>query len=490
MKKILLNISLLTALLLGGSCEKMIEVEPVTIIPNELSIESVRDLEAVRNGLYDQLQSGNVLGGNSTSYAELLAQDAQVDEANPEVAQPFRLLEIYKNITSVQITALRDMWRDTYYTINIANIVLYALDDPASEYNQRLKADPNFTELIASRYRGEALLIRGMLHFELMRLWSAPYDINNAGNNTQAGVVLRTSPTLTGPEGLSKQRSSVEECYAQIIADLQAAEQNLESAQVMTSKAYGSSLAATAMLARVYLMMGKNAEAAAAANKVIQSNKYSLNADVKIAFQTKGDNASSEVIMQVVNLQNDGSNAQSFRFQSNGASAPLFGCSALLFNTYSDVNDLRRQNWFTEGPNNRVLITKHDQIGQGNNNICLIRLAEMHLIRAEANFMNNTNLDLVLESYNAIRARAGISTITAIPANNFLRSIRSERRREMAFEGDRYHQIRRLFAADIDNNGVLDALARFDKAGNNCTLLFKIPQEEIAGTPDIQQNDC
>jgi len=68
--------------------------------------------------------------------------------------------------------------------------------------------------------------------------------------------------------------------------------------------------------------------------------------------------------------------------------------------------------------------------------------------------------------------------------------LRSERRREMAFEGDRYNQIRRLFAADIDNNGVFDALARFDVQGNACELLFKIPQEEIAGTPDIEQNDC
>lgn len=488
MKKIIIYIAIISSSLFVNSCEKIITIDPVTIIPNNLAIESVADLEAVRNGMYDKMQSGNVLGGNGVSYAELLAQDTQVDETKDEVAQPFRLLEIYKHITSVQITALRDMWRDTYNAINVANVILSAIDDDASAYNQNLQTDPAFTDQAKNQYRGEALLARAILHFELLKLWSSPYDINNPGNNTQAGVVIRTSPTLSGPDGLSKGRSTVEECFAQIVTDLQAAEQSLEQANVQTSKAYGSSLAATAFLARVYFQMGKNTEAAAAANKVIQSGKYSLNADVKAAFQTKGAAISSEVIMQLVNLSNDGSNALSFRFQSNAA--PLFGCSALLFNTYTEVADLRRQNWFAEGANNRVLVTKQDQIGVGNNNLCLIRLAEMHLIRAEANFMNNANLDQVLDSYNSIRSRANASTLTVIPANNFLRTLRSEHRREMAFEGDRYNQIRRLFAADIDNNGVLDALARFDVQGNACELLFKIPQEEIAGTPDIEQNDC
>ena len=488
MKKIIVLIAILSSSLFIGSCEKIIDIDPVTIIPNDIVIESVADLDAVRNGMYDKMQGGNVLGGNGVSYAELLAQDTQVDETKDEVAQPFRLLEVYKHITSVQITALRDMWRDTYNAINVANIVLSAIDDETSSYNQNLQKDPNFTDQVKAQYRGEALLARAILHFELLKFWSSPYDINNAGNNTQAGVVLRTAPTLSGPDGLSKARSTVEECFTQIIADLQAAEQSLEQANVPTSKAYGSSLAATAFLARVYFQVGKNTEAAAAADKVIQSGKFALNADVKTAFQTKGFNITSEVIMQLVNLGNDGSNALSFRFQSNAA--PLFGCSSLLFNTYSEVADLRRQNWFAEGPNNRVLVTKQDQIGVGNNNLILIRLAEMHMVRAEANFMNNANLDQVLESYNAIRSRANASTLTAIPANNFLRTLRSERRREMAFEGDRYNQIRRLFAADIDNNGVLDALARFDVQGNACELLFKIPQEEIAGTPDIEQNDC
>ena len=233
MKKIIVLIAILSSSLFIGSCEKIIDIDPVTIIPNDIVIESVADLDAVRNGMYDKMQGGNVLGGHGVSY------------------------EVYKHITSVQITALRDMWRDTYNAINVANIVLSAIDDETSSYNQNLQKDPNFTDQVKDQYRGEALLARAILHFELLKFWSSPYDINNAGNNTQAGVVLRTAPTLSGPDGLSKARSTVEECFTQIIADLQAAEQSLEQANVPTSKAYGSSLAATAFLARVYFQVGK-----------------------------------------------------------------------------------------------------------------------------------------------------------------------------------------------------------------------------------------
>ena len=155
MKKIIVLIAILSSSLFIGSCEKIIDIDPVTIIPNDIVIESVADLDAVRNGMYDKMQGGNVLGGNGVSYAELLAQDTQVDETKDEVAQPFRLLEVYKHITSVQITALRDMWRDTYNAINVANIVLSAIDDETSSYNQNLQKDPNFTDQVKDQYRGE-----------------------------------------------------------------------------------------------------------------------------------------------------------------------------------------------------------------------------------------------------------------------------------------------------------------------------------------------
>lgn len=106
----------------------------------------------------------------------------------------------------------------------------------------------------------------------------------------------------------------------------------------------------------------------------------------------------------------------------------------------------------------------------------MIRLAEMHLIRAEANLIQGGNLSQAVESYNAIRRRAipGFVDVTTVT----LAEVQLERRLEMAYEiNDRFQQIRRLKTA-----------FRRNEPYNSRRVLFKIPQEEIAGNPTIEQN--
>jgi hypothetical protein len=83
-----------------------------------------------------------------------------------------------------------------------------------------------------------------------------------------------------------------------------------------------------------------------------------------------------------------------------------------------------------------------------------------------------------LESYNAVRQRAfGDDFIEETGTNQLLEKIRLERSWELCFENDRYHNLRRL------KQPVRDGVAY-----NDASLLFKIPQEEIAGNPSIEQN--
>jgi hypothetical protein len=105
----------------------------------------------------------------------------------------------------------------------------------------------------------------------------------------------------------------------------------------------------------------------------------------------------------------------------------------------------------------------------------------MHLIRAEAGLRaSNSVNDDVLESLNLIRQRALVDSLY-VPVisgdiNAVLDSVQLERRRELIFEGDRYYNVRRL------------GLPLRDGRMNYAKYLFKIPQEEIAGNPDIVQN--
>ena len=96
-----------------------------------------------------------------------------------------------------------------------------------------------------------------------------------------------------------------------------------------------------------------------------------------------------------------------------------------------------------------IYVTKYRGSGSGfpADNICLLRLAEMHLIRAESDVNMWQELAEAYDSYNAIVNRAWGKTVNqTVLANNLLDSIQVEHRRELCFEGDRFHNLQRYAA--------------------------------------------
>ena len=59
-------------------------------------------------------------------YADLLAEDTQVDESQ---LSPFGTLEIYQRSTTIQISTLRSTWREAYKVINRANNIIRVVDE-------------------------------------------------------------------------------------------------------------------------------------------------------------------------------------------------------------------------------------------------------------------------------------------------------------------------------------------------------------------------
>jgi hypothetical protein len=160
---------------------------------------------------------------------------------------------------------------------------------------------------------------------------------------------------------------------------------------------------------------------------------------------------------------------------------PVFQyASAELIQSYAP-GDQRKTKWYLQNPVNlKGRITKYDRPLDVFYNMPVVRLAEMHLIRAEADMSNggNGNGTEALTSYNAIRERAfGSSFVPETSTDQLLEKVQFERRWELCFENDRYHNLKRLKLPVRD--GV---------AYNDPSLLFKIPQEEIAGNPSIEQN--
>ncbi|MBK8426054.1 MAG: RagB/SusD family nutrient uptake outer membrane protein [Lewinellaceae bacterium] len=103
----------------------------------------------------------------------------------------------------------------------------------------------------------------------------------------------------------------------------------------------------------------------------------------------------------------------------------------------------------------------------------MIRLAEMYLIRAESNARLGTSVgDTVVADYNAVHTRAGLSAKNVVTLDDIL----LERRLELAHEGHRIHDIKRL-------KGSVDGLNWDDEK-----LLYPIPARELEANAKLEQN--
>jgi hypothetical protein len=278
-------------------------------------------------------------------------------------------------------------------------------------------------------------------------------------------------------------RNTVEDVYNKVIDDLIKAEALLDSVDVIspTSKNPGraNAMACAAYLAKVYFNKGDYINASDAANRIIKSKNFLLNDDLRQVFQTSGDKISDEIIFQLVNIQTDQSNAISYNFAPTDNTVPLFMPDTVFKKLFWDANDLRRTKYITINNFANTLSVRKYRSANPADNICILRFAEMHLIRAESNLLANVNIQDAYESYNAIQKRAYGSKWVAqsITQDALLDSVRLERRRELCFEGDRFHNLRRM-----------KQNVRSGVKWNDPSLLFKIPQEEMSGNPLMVQN--
>ena len=110
-------------------------------------------------------------------------------------------------------------------------------------------------------------------------------------------------------------------------------------------------------------------------------------------------------------------------------------------------------------------------------NVKVIRLAEMYLTRAECNQRLGTTVGATpLEDVDLIRDRANLSTIGVVT----LDAILNERRLELAHEGQRIHDIKRL------QGSIVEGIVTYPYNSNK--LVFPIPQRERDVNSKLTQN--
>lgn len=447
-------------MVLFASCKKTLEIQPQQNIDAQVALQNMDDVKSAVTGLYGLLGNGALYGNNLNIFSELQGSENYVSWRG--TFQSYRQIA-NKNIVADNADVLRT-WTNAYRAIILANNIL-----------EKLKTiDPNNTT-----EKGEAYFVRGTLYFELVRYYGLPYV--NGTTNTQLGVPIVTSAVFNEDQASAKTaRSTVEQVYAQAEADLIQASNLLPSRNEKRASKYS----AMAFLARLYLQKAGTAsigndnliKARDFANQVISSNLYSLNPLVTIAFNNRN---SAESIFEI--QQNEQNNAGTSNDGLTTFYASLPGSVgradirilSSFVNSYATTDDRRALQIYigTGARPGNFYTSKWTDFGQ---NIPVVRLAEMYLIRAEANFRLGTVIGQTpLQDVNLIRNRAKATPFTTIST---LDDITNERVLELAFEGSRIHDLKRLKKPSGTFNY------------NDKLLVFPIPDREIKANDLLIQN--
>jgi hypothetical protein len=119
----------------------------------------------------------------------------------------------------------------------------------------------------------------------------------------------------------------------------------------------------------------------------------------------------------------------------------------------------------------RFQVAKYTDRATGTDQTVVLRLAEMYLIRAEAN-IGSAQAD---DDVNTIRNRAGLANISGVTLDDILQ----ERFVELCFEGHRWTDLTRTGKAD-EVMSVINPLT-----WQSTDVLMPIPQREIQQNPTL-----
>ncbi|MFT3826491.1 MAG: RagB/SusD family nutrient uptake outer membrane protein [Chitinophagaceae bacterium] len=432
MKRInIIRLLFAATLLFAVSCSKFLERKPEGQETQEEALNDEAGVAAFLNGNYTYLADNDFMGGRVQVVSELLGDEYKGDKFTGDYA------EIYKRQNSIFGATRDDLYKKGYKVISASNIVLDNLGKASSD-------------AVKNSFEGQAKFFRGVAHFELVRLFAQPYGYT--AENSHLGIPLRINTSVA-----SVQRSTVQQVYDQIIADLKRADtllpDNTDNGKFYTA----SKWAAKAYLAKVYFQMNRFTEAYAYADAVIKSGKFQLDANYTDRFSLGN---SKEPILRIANEVNHftpgGGLRDNFRSDKGipGMNFTDFFYTYATTKSY-DVRKAWYSNTLQAGYN---VLTKYNK---DYFELPIVHLTEIKLIRAEAGAeLGGANVAGAITDINDILTRAYGSTTYNLPtsasASAVISTTRSERELEMVGEGNRVQEIKRIGArsgSNVDRRG-------------------------------------
>ncbi|WP_421774034.1 RagB/SusD family nutrient uptake outer membrane protein [Gracilimonas sp.] len=452
---------LVAALMVGfTSCDSLLDdVQPSTSVSSEVVLTSEEGVDALRASMYSKIRENF---GFTTEY--FIGPSAFADETrNRPGSTRYQALTVATGTSGG--TAHLNNW-GLYEIIQDANLLIGAVEPSVFE-------DPATLDL----YRGEALALRAFAMHTMVRVYG--YEPGNFSvgpqANWNAGIVIRTEPVLDLADADTRARSTVGDVYTQILSDLSDAKTLLSGENA--DNRFVTEAFVDALSARVNLYAGNWADAASAAQDAIDNFPGTLvdtQTGVAEMFDERSGNHPEAIFKLVVNSDTENSTGGG-SFANNGpATYTADGFLAqlptqFLLDKY-DAADYRL-GWYEDctttqlnpltqptnctGVNTNGLVSVKFGGEKGNSvdDMPMIRLAEMYLIRAEALAKDANSPAAGVTPLQTLMTARNAGTVPAsalTDMTSFEDYILDERMRELGVEGHRFWDLKRL-ARDVRN---------------------------------------
>lgn len=422
------------------SCEEPLEIDPNQSIDSAALIVDASSANVAMNGLYSNAQDF----WRDRGYFNIDV----LSDITDHVGTFTSLREFTENNVLPDNAELPQLWDAAYELIYNANIVLDVLPgvtDPALDANR-------------TQFLGEARALRGYAYYYLANLWG--------------DVPLVLSP-VGSLEEVNRAASSQSDVFDQVAADLGMAVGEVASGGSAARITKG---AVHAMLAKLHMTRGHWPLADASADAVMAEG-YMLEPNYMDLF---GAATSGEAIFEL-DFNSTDANSLSFWYWDKPGGRHEVAPSQAIIDAY-EAGDTRRASVgdAVGGGESPFFVTKWSDFATGTDNPIVLRLADILLIKAEAQ-AEMGNFGVADGFINQVRTRAGLADV-ALDGGNFKDVILNERMIELAWEGGhRWFDMLRTGSAEdhVVANGQ-----------TACKALLPIPRAEIDANTLITQNPC
>ena len=494
MKKLYIFFALF--LLINAGCEDFLDRENYTEMDENDVFKTVENAQGALIGVYDRLSDEKYYGRQIQAYEAAKGPDFYVLTSS---GSRFEKENGYNESSSSGGYAF-DTWKRYYYTLKGAILIIDGVDGAEGEEAEK------------ARIKGEALALRGLTYFELMRSFAYPPIFSFPGkakyeDKYKWGVpVALTGADLKRIEEKPEGRKDAKYCYEEVIVKDLVAARDLLKENGNKEQKYISYAAVCGLLSRVYLYMERWEDAKNAALEAIAATKAKM-IDYKEYTGTyfKSFNPESIWELQYTETDNLGTNALNYilRYQTidkpgdpkDGKVDAEVGYAAYVLQDAwislvgEKAEDVRNYLICSSKDNNKSC---RKYIGNPHylHDIPMVRLPELYLNLAEAyaelndpeakNALNEVYKRRIGEDFDA----------TGLDKAGLIREILKERRKELILEGHTYWDyFRRAIPFDREPNGCIDD----NKSHIDYTMpqvVYPVPEQEMDANPSIrnQQN--